>query len=197
MMKKTVLYLLFVVVIVLSACSKNEEDNGSQGSVNDGETSNEFGSIDHGVDENKVGFNLSGGEIEEAADVPKEEKEALVGAFDTYIHAFNAQDVNEYMGTLSKNPKSFSIEEEQSYIEGVFAEYEISREATDVTIVKFEADKGEAQVFSNLDTKLKQKSSGLETNRSGRQVTVFTKEDGNWKVTSVYYMEDQPSGEAK
>lgn len=196
-MKKTVVYLMLVFVIVLSACSKNEEDNANQGSVNDGETSNEFGSIDHGVDENKVGFNLSGGEIEEAADVPKEEKEALVEAFDTYIHAFNVQNVDEYMGTLSKNPQSFSIDEERTYIEGVFSEYEISRDAKDVTIVKYDADKGEAQVFSNLDTTLKQKSSGLETNRTGRQVTVFTKEDSNWKVTSVYYMEDQPSGEAK
>ncbi|MEZ7170371.1 Cif family virulence factor [Sporosarcina sp. OR05] len=196
-MKKTVVYLMLVFVLVLSACSKNEEDNANQGSVNDGETSNEFGSIDHGVDENKVGFNLSGGEIEEAANVPKEEKTALVEAFDTYIHAFNAQDVDEYMRTLSKNPQSFSIDEERTYIEGVFSEYEISRDAKDVTIVKYDADKGEAQVFSNLDTTLKQKSSGLETNRTGRQVTVFTKEDGNWKVTSVYYMEDQPSGEAK
>ncbi|MDW0112562.1 nuclear transport factor 2 family protein [Sporosarcina saromensis] len=196
-MKKTVVYLMLVFVLVLSACSKNEEDNANQGSVNDGETSNEFGSIDHGVDENKVGFNLSGGEIEEAADVPAEEKTALMEAFDTYIHAFNAQDVDEYMRTLSKNPQSFSIDEERTYIEGVFGEYEISRDAKDVTIVKYDADKGEAQVFSNLDTTLKQKSSGLETNRTGRQVTVFTKEDGNWKVTSVYYMEDQPSGEAK
>lgn len=196
-MKKTVVYLMLGFVIVLSACSKNEEDNANQGSVNDGETSNEFGSIDHGVDENKVGFNLSGGEIEEAANVPAEEKIALVEAFDTYIHAFNAQDVDEYMRTLSKNPQSFSIDEERTYIEGVFSEYEISRDAKDVTIVKYNADKGEAQVFSNLDTTLKQKSSGLETNRSGRQVTVFTKEDGNWKVTSVYYMEDQPSDEAK
>lgn len=196
-MKKTVVYLTLVFVMILAACSKNDEDSANQGSVNDGETSNEYGSIDHGVDENKVGFNLAGGEIEEAADVPKEEKEALVEAFETYIHAFNAQDVDEYMGTLSKNPQSFSIDEERSYIEGVFSEYEISRDAKDVTIVKFDADKGEAQVFSNLDTTLKQKSSGLETNRSGRQVTVFTKEDGNWKVTSVYYMEDQPNSEAK
>lgn len=190
-MKKIILTGTMAIALVLGACSGNEDTNAGQGSVNDGEAVNEFGSIDHGVDENQVGFNMDGGEIEEAADVPAPEKIALMDMFDTYIHAFNNEDVDEYMSTLSKEPKSFTIEEEQTYIEGIFEEYEISREAKDVTIVKYADD--EAQVFSNLDTKLKQRSTALETSRTGRQVTVFAKEDGKWKVTSVYYMEDQKS----
>ena len=188
-MKKIVLTGTMALLLVLGACSDKEDTKTGQGSVDDGESVNEYGSIDHGVDENQVGFNIDGGEIEEAAGVPAQEKIALMDAFDTYIHAFNNEDVDEYMGTLSKEPKSFTIEEEQTYIEEIFADYEINREATDVTIVKYAED--EAQVFSNLNTKLKQKSTALETSRTGRQVTVFAKEDDEWKVTSVYYMEDQ------
>ena len=92
---------------------------------------------------------------------------------------------------LSENPKSFNLAEEREYIESVFEQFELSREAKDVTIVKFDEETGEAQVFANLATKMKQKSTGLETSRDGRQVTVFTKEGEDWKVNSVYYMEDQ------
>ncbi|WP_339251421.1 nuclear transport factor 2 family protein [Sporosarcina sp. FSL W8-0480] len=189
-MKKNVLiYTILALVLILAACSKKENSTG--GSVSDGETVGGFGSIDHGVDENKVGFNMLGGSIEEAANVPSAEKELIIKSFDTYMHAFNNQDIDEYMGVLSKNPKSFTIDEERVYIEGVFKEYALSREANDVTVVKYDEDANEAQVFANLSTSMKQKSTGLETKRNGRQVTVFAKEDGEWKVTSVYYMEDQ------
>ncbi|WP_262173867.1 nuclear transport factor 2 family protein [Saccharococcus sp. Marseille-Q5394] len=189
-MKKILVFTMLIFVLVLGACSK-KEDATNQGSVNDGEAPSEFGSIDHGVDENKVGFNLSGGTIEEAANVPAKEKELIIQSFDTYIHAFNNQDIDEYMGTLSEKPKSFNLDEEREYIESVFDQYELSREAKDVTIVKFDEKTGEAQVFANLVTNMKQKSTGLETSRDGRQVTVFTKEGADWKVNSVYYMEEQ------
>lgn len=189
-MKKILVFTMLIFVLVLGACSE-KEDTSNQGSVNDGEAPSEFGSIDHGVDENKVGFNLTGGAIEEAANVPVEEKELIIQSFDTYIYAFNNQDIDEYMSTLSEKPKSFNLDEEREYIESVFEQYELSREAKDITIVKFDEETGEAQLFANLATKMKQKSTGLETNRDGRQVTVFTKEGGDWKVNAVYYMEDQ------
>lgn len=189
-MKKMLVFSMFIFVLILGACSQ-KEDASNHGSVNDGEAPGGFGSIDHGVDENKVGFNLSGGSVEEAANVPAEEKALIIQTFETYIHAFNHQDIDEYMSTLSGNPKSFNLDEERAYIQDVFEQYELSRDAKDLTIVKYDEETGEAQLFANLATKMKQKSTGLETNRDGRQVTVFTKEDGDWKVNSVYYMEDQ------
>lgn len=194
-MKKILVFSILSLILILGACSKKEDANTNQGSVEDGESTNQFGSIDHGVDDTKddtkVGFNMTGDSIEEAANVPADEKDSMMKSFDTYIHAFNSQDVEEYMSVLSKEPKSFSIDEERDYIESVFKEYELNREATDVTIVKYDENKNEAQVFANLQTSMKQKSTGLETKRDGRQVTVFTKEDGSWKVNSVYYMEEQ------
>ena len=189
-MKNKLIFSVLISALILGACSK-EEDTTGHGSVNDGESVSEFGSIDHGVDESKVGFNLSGGSIEEAANVPAEEKELIIQSFDNYIHAFNNLNIDEYMDTLSENPKSFNLAEEREYIESVFEQFELSRDAKDVTIVKFDEETGEAQVFANLATKMKQKSTGLETSRDGRQVTVFTKEGEEWKVDSVYYMEDQ------
>ncbi|MCG7344312.1 nuclear transport factor 2 family protein [Sporosarcina sp. ACRSL] len=190
-MKKILVFSLLISVLMIGACSKKEDTSSNHGSVNDGEVPSEFGSIDHGVDESKVGFNLAGGTIEEAANVPAEEKESILKSFDTYIDAFNHQDIDEYMSTLSENPKSFDLNEEREYIETVFDQFELTRDAKDITIVKFDEETGEAQVFANLSTKMKQKSTGLETNREGRQVTVFTKEGEDWKVNSVYYMEDQ------
>lgn len=190
-MKKVLVFSVIISVLIIGACSKKEDASSNHGSVNDGEVPSEFGSIDHGVDENKVGFNLAGGTIEEAANVPAEEKESILKSFDTYIDAFNHQDIDEYMSTLSENPKSFELNEEREYIETVFDQFELTRDAKDITIVKFDEETGEAQVFANLSTKMKQKSTGLETNRDGRQVTVFTKEGEDWKVNSVYYMEDQ------
>ena len=62
------------------------------------------------------------------------------------------------------------------------------REVSDVTIVNYTDT--EAQVFAKLKTSMKQLGSGLQTNQTGRQVTVFTKDNGEWKVASVHYVGD-------
>ncbi|MFD1204722.1 MULTISPECIES: nuclear transport factor 2 family protein [Sporosarcina] len=190
-MKRTIFLSIAASMLLLGACGKEDDPNVNTGSVDDGEKTSEFGSIDHGIDESgEVGFNLSGETIEEATNVSEEEKKLILQAFDEYMAAFNSQDVDRYMETLSKNPKGFSIEEERTYTEDVFQEYEVSREATDVTIVKFNEDENEAQVFANLQTVFKQKSTALETKPTGRQVTVMVKEDDGWKVTAVHYIGD-------
>ncbi len=74
-------------------------------------------------------------------------------------------------------------------MEEQFKEYDLNREAADMTIVKYSEQ--EVQVFATLKTKIKQISSGLEFDQLGRQVTVFTKDDGNWKVTSIHYIGDE------
>ena len=67
----------------------------------------------------------------------------------------------------------------------VFKQYDINRSAEDITIVNYKAD--EAQVFSNLTTNTKELETGAEMSGTGRQVTVFVKED-LWKVSSIYYI---------
>lgn len=57
-----------------------------------------------------------------------------------------------------------------------------------MTVIKY--DKSQAQVFASLAISLEQESTGAKLDRTGRQVTVFAKEDGNWRVSSVYFIGD-------
>ena len=187
-MKKIAGFMLLAVVLVLGACSKDEEAPSTQGSANDGEATSGYGAIDHGVEDKEVGFNMTGGAIEEAANVPVEEKTQILEVFNTYIGAFNTKDIDGYIDTLSEHTESFDKVQERADLEEAFSQFDIQREVSDVTIVKY--DDSEAQVFSNLNTLMKQSSTGLETNPSGRQVTVLSKEDGEWKVSSIHYIGD-------
>lgn len=137
-------------------------------------------------DESAVGFELNDGAIEEAQNIPNEDKEALISTFNHYIDAFNEQNINAYMDVLSSNPKGFNLDEEREAVETAFSTYSITRNAEDVTIIKY--SESEANVFSNLKTDLVEKETGTEHVSEGRQVTVFSKENGNWKVSSVYYI---------
>ena len=192
-MKKIWVSIAMITVLMLGACSGDKKESSGQGTVNDGEESSGFGSIDHGVDENKVGFSLSGDTVEEAAGVPAIEKELIMEAFANYIDAFNEKDIDRYLETLSEHTESFDKEEERAYMtDEVFNQFNLNRVASDVTIVKY--SEKEAQVFARLETATKQISTGLEINDNGRQVTVFTKEDSEWKVSSVYYIGDSNNG---
>jgi ketosteroid isomerase-like protein len=188
-MKKFYILIVVGILLMLGACSADKESSRQSGSVDDGETTTNNGAIDHGVDDKQVGFNMSGGEIEEAADVPADEKEQILEAFTVYIDAFNEKDIDKYMNTLSEHSKVFDLEEERIYMEGKFEKYDLNRVADDTTIVKY--SENEAQVFATLKTTVKQISSGLEFNQLGRQVTVFTKDDGNWKVSAIHYIGDE------
>lgn len=188
-MKKFYIAIVVGILLVLGACSADKENSKQSGSVDDGETITNNGAIDHGVDDKQVGFNMSGGKIEEAAGVPADEKEQILEAFTVYIDAFNEKDIDKYMNTLSEHSKVFDLEEERIYMEGEFEKYDLNRVADDTTIVKY--SENEAQVFATLKTTVKQISSGLEFNQLGRQVTVFTKDDGNWKVSAIHYIGDE------
>ncbi|MFD1926840.1 YybH family protein [Sporosarcina siberiensis] len=187
-MKKIWISMLLALVLILGACSGDKEDAATSGSVDDGEAQNENGAIDHGVDENNIGFGLTDDTIEEAQNIPPAEKEEIMQMFETYIDAFNDKDIERFSNLLSENTESFDKEEERVYMEKNFKEFDFERTASNVTIVKY--SEKEAQVFSDLETSMKQLSTGLETDSTGRQVTLLTKEDGQWKVASVHYIGD-------
>ncbi len=187
-MKKIVIFAVMSVLLILGACNKDEGKPSNSGSADDGETTAGYGTIDHGVDDKQVGFNMLDGSIEEATDIPTEEKEQVLAAFDTYIKTLNEQEVDAHLAMLSKN--AYDIEEERIFIEEQFSEYSLNYDVSNVTIVKYSDQ--EAQVFSNMKMSYKQLSTGLESNPSGRQVTVFAKEDGEWKITSVHHIPDGP-----
>ncbi|RUL54176.1 nuclear transport factor 2 family protein [Lysinibacillus antri] len=162
--------MLVVAALMLTACGDKEETKKEETTK----------------DETLVGFELTGDEVEEAPDVPKEDEEQIIAAFNEYIDSFNAKDIDRYTQTLSKNPQGFEYEEDVAAAKNAFAQYNIERTPSDVTIVKYSED--EAQVFSNLEIQMTEIETNAELTSSGRQVTVFTNENGGWKVTSVYYI---------
>ena len=129
---------------------------------------------------------MANGKIEEAQNVPEHERKAIEAAFDEYIAAFNARDIERYISTLSQDPKGFNIEEERKALMSAFETYNVERTAEDVTIVKY--SKSEANVFATLKVDLVEKETGADLSSVGRQVTVFKKEEDAWKVSSVFYI---------
>lgn len=169
-MKKWLVALM--AVFVLAACSDKEEFDAEKAAK--------------AIEQGTVGYEVLGGNIEEAQNVPAEVKEQLITAFTEYVDAFNAEDIDRYSATLSKNAKGFNYDQDLIEAQKVFNEYTINREAEDITIVKYN-DK-EAHVFANLAVKMTEDATATELASKGRQVTVFAKEQDAWKVTSVYYI---------
>lgn len=161
--------MLAVVLLLLAACNNKEKEAVPN--------------------ESAVGFQLAGDEVVEAENIPKDEQDSILAAFNEYIESFNAKDIDRYISTLSKNPQGFNVDEDVEAARQAFEQYDISRKANDVTIVKF--DEEEAQVFANLDIQMTEIETNAELESSGRQVTVFAKEEDDWKVTSVYYIGDE------
>lgn len=172
MMKKWL--LLPVFILILTGCNNESEVEE--------EISNE---------ESTVGFEMSGDKIEEAKNIPEKEKEKIVAAFQEYIESFNDEDIERYKNTLSKNAEGFDYEEDIQVAQKTFKEYDIERTTTDVTIVKY--SEKEAQVFSSIVTNMTEAASDAQLSYSGRQVTVFVKENDDWKVSSIFYIGDQTS----
>jgi hypothetical protein len=161
-------------VFMLTACGNNEQDQVNNAQI---------------IEEGTVGFEVLGGNIEEVTGIPTEEKEAILTAFEEYISSFNSKDIDRYVKTLSENPQGFSIEDDKTAAQTAFEQYNITKTPSEITIVKY--NEQEAQVYSNMITDLMEVASGNELQDAGRQVTVFVKENGEWKVTSIYYIGNQ------
>ena len=133
-----------------------------------------------------IGFEVLDEKIQRAENIPIDEESAIIAAFNEYIEAFNAKDLDRYVETLSKNPQGFELDEDIETVQTAFNQYDIVRIPSDTTIVKYSEE--EAQVFANLNIEMTEIETKAEYESNGRQVTVFVKEDGSWKVTSVYYI---------
>ncbi|WP_017380205.1 DUF4440 domain-containing protein [Paenisporosarcina sp. TG-14] len=189
-MKFKYIIMLVMISILLSACA-SKENSDDTGSVSDGESTSENSALEHEVKDqakSEVGFEMVGTDIEEAQNVPAEEKKSLTEAFELYITAFNEEDLEKYMSVIATEPEGFDYQGEEKFVKETFTQYEVNRTAEDVTVIKY--NENQAQVYASLSISLKQESTGGKLDRTGRQVTVFIKEDGNWRVTSVYFIGD-------
>ncbi|MBK3494818.1 nuclear transport factor 2 family protein [Viridibacillus sp. YIM B01967] len=203
--------LVTVCALMLAACGNdNSTTKESSGSVNDGENKATSNAVDHGVkdkteeekndvtksekstapeetsdDDQAIGFEMVDGKVEAATNVPAEEEKALHQAFDEYIEALNAEDVERYSKTLSKNPKGFDIKEDVEYQKLNFENFDIKYTVKDFNVYKY--NEKEAQLYANITAEVKVENGKL-LKQSAKTNTVFAKEDGKWLVTSVYAM---------
>ena len=180
---------LAAIALTLAACNSNEDTAQNTNSAGDIAPTNTQTTTDHGAEdkgETSIGFEMTGGNIEEATNVPDNEKKALIDSFNEYMESFNEEDVDRYMNTISKNPEGFNYDDEKIMVKQTFQDFDTIRTAENVTVIEY--NESQAQVFSNIQTSLEQMDTGAKLSQNGRQVTVFVKEDDKWLVSSVYYI---------
>ncbi len=196
MMKK--MLVAIGVILTLAACSDSEESSVNENTVEDGNAANENNAIDHGIVEDKeekkekkenVGFTVDDEGNIIAADVPAEPASKLLAAYKEYIAAFNSEDIDRYMKTIAQNPDGFDREEDKAALIQAFEAYDSFYETSDETIVKYQENR--AEVFASLNVKMKAANSNDAVEQTARQVVIFKKENGEWKVSGVHLVGNQ------
>ncbi|SEJ62220.1 Calcium/calmodulin dependent protein kinase II association domain-containing protein [Bhargavaea ginsengi] len=178
-------------VLILTGCGGDEGENtnsADEGNAPSGQQS----AIGHGTEDGAIGFEMANdGSIEEASGVPKDEKAAILESFDRYIETFNTGDIDGYLAILATGEGAYDPEQERVALEQMSGQFDkVERNPSDMTVVSFEGN--EAQLFANMETTIVGKENSDEVTEKGRQVTVFTKQDGEWKVKEVYYVGNMP-----
>ncbi|TWT04891.1 nuclear transport factor 2 family protein [Planomicrobium sp. CPCC 101079] len=177
------------LALALAACSDSAAPSVNENTVEDGNSANENNAVDHGIEDESVGFTLGDdGEVVEA-DVPKEAADEILAAYKEYIDAFNEEDLNRYMNVIASKPDGFDREEDEASLKEAFKAYDTSYKTSNETIVGYEENR--AEVFAEIDVLVEEPETDRSTKQSGRQVVVFIKEDGNWKVTSLHFIGNQ------
>lgn len=125
--------------------------------------------------------------IEEADNIPPEEKEAILAVLDQYVQAFNNEDIDAYMETISENA-SFNHEEERAYVQQVFDTFDAKMNPEHVKIIQYNEDEKEAHVFVVMKSTTKDADKGKELEETTRQIMVFAKEEDGWKHTALSAM---------
>lgn len=171
-MKKWIIMVLSALFLIGCSDAQNDEDQKQEATEE--------------VKGATVGFSMTGGTIEEASDVPFEEKEKILALFNEYIEASNEEDIDRYMATIAKNPKGFDYEEDRQNTLAIFETYDVTRTADNITVVKYSED--EAQVYADVTVTTKEFATNNEFVSEGKQVTVLIKEDGKWGISSIHGM---------
>ncbi|MGI2327467.1 lipoprotein [Planococcus sp. YIM B11945] len=183
-MKK--LIILAGLAFVLAGCSDSAEPAGNGNTADDGNSANENNAVDHGVEDESVGFTMDDeGKVEEA-EVPEQEAEDILAAYGEYIAAFNAEDLARYMNVIAEKPDGFDREEDKASLEEAFKAYDTTYTTSNETIVEY--DENRAEVFAEIDVLVKEPNTERSTDQAGRQVVVFKKENEAWKVTSLHFI---------
>lgn len=167
------------------ADSDNTEQQATQNSksTESDDDDDEDEDLDEREDEQdgESGFSVVNGAVESADDIPKADEIAILAAFDEYIAAFNAEDLERYEKVLAQNPEGFDLEEDLVNSKRIFDNFEVHREASNITITEYTGSR--AYVYADVVIDVKQDTSS--SHDEGKQLTQFVKESSGWKVTSL------------
>lgn len=136
---------------------------------------------DEDEQDGESGFSVVNGAVESADDIPKVDEIAILAAFDEYIAAFNAQDIKRYEKVLAQDPEGFDLDEDLVNSKRIFDNFEVHREASNITITEYTGST--AYVYADVIIDVKQDNSS--SHDEGKQLTQFVKESSGWKVTSL------------
>lgn len=125
--------------------------------------------------------------IEEADNIPPKEKEELMKTLTQHVEAFNKEDLDAYMDTISKNTER-NYEEERLYVKKVFDTFDAKMEPQHTAIIKYDDKKKEAYIFVAMKSTTKDLQTGKEIEETTRQIMQFNKEEGGWKQTGLSAM---------
>lgn len=172
------LILVVAAIFLLTACKDTDESKKtpSESEENAAEQSDD-----------SVGFEMVGDQFMEAENIPADEKVKILAAFDEYINSFNARDIERYGNVLSEKATGFDYEEEIEVVKETFKNHDVTLVPSDATIIKYSDN--EAQVAANIDYHVKEHGTDATLNRTVRQVTIFVKENDDWKITRIVGME--------
>ncbi|GEK35103.1 nuclear transport factor 2 family protein [Kurthia sibirica] len=127
------------------------------------------------------GFSVVDGQVSAAVNIPQQDEQEILSAFQEYIDAFNAKDIKRYEKVLATSPQGFDLAEDLTSTKTIFANYDIHRTVENVTITDYSATS--AFVYADIIIEVKQDNN--EAKDEGKQLTQFIKEDGQWRVTSL------------
>jgi DNA segregation ATPase FtsK/SpoIIIE-like protein len=176
---------LFLTGVLLAGCG--EKNDQAAHSAEDGESSRAEQET-HGTAETGES-NTARAPIEEAKNIPPEERTAILAALNQQIQSFNKKDLDGYMETISENPKSFDYDEEKAYVQKVFQTFDAVMEPANITIIQYDQTAQTANVFMNMKSTSKDIKTGKEVSQTTRQMMVFQKEEGSWKQVSLFAMQ--------
>lgn len=177
------------LVLALAACSDSEEAPTNENTADDGNSANENNAVDHGIEDESVGFTLNDEGEAEPADVPENVAKPILAAYEEYIASFNAEDIDRYMEVIAEEPDGFDREEDRAALTKAFETFDTTYETSDETIVEYE--EGRAEVYATINVVMSEPGTKKSTKQTGRQVVVFKQEQDNWKVTALHFIGNQ------
>lgn len=173
--------------LLLAACGKDKDTEKKQGTNT--ESSSEAQSKQNNQKDNQeeTTTDEAAPPIKEAKNIPPQEKKALLAVLNQHVKTFNKKDLDGYMDTISKNPKSFKYDEEREYMKKVFETMDLKIEPQTALIIDYKST--EANIFTEMKTIAAEAGSKKKIEKVSRQVNTFRKEDGKWKLIATFAME--------